>query len=67
MTRRSAAGDWSCPCAAPAAVEMLSLMSVPPKSFAPHESSHCACRIPSFTQETWRLRIVLPSIRRAIA
>ena len=60
MARRRAAGVWSWPCAAPADVEMLSLMSVPPKSLAPHERSHCAWRIPSFTQETWRLRMVLP-------
>ena len=67
MARRSAAGVWSWPYVAPAAVEMLSLMSVPPKSLAPHESSHCAWRIPSFTQETCRLRMVLPSIRREMA
>ena len=36
-------GRISWPCCAPAEVEMLSFISVPPRSLAPQTSSHCAC------------------------
>ena len=42
---------------APAAVDMLSLINVPPKSLAPASSAICDSLGPSFTHETCRLGI----------
>ena len=44
-------GGISWPCAAPAAREIDSFISVPPRSFAPARSAACAPSIPSFTHE----------------
>src|SRR3546814_4419462 len=55
----------SCPYGAPADVEMLSLMSVPPTSFAPAVRSNWASLGPSLTQDDWMLRNVAPSMSRS--
>ena len=52
---------------APAEVEMLSLISVPPRSLTPAVSSSWDIRLPSFTQDAWMLGIQLLSIMRAMA
>lgn len=54
MARKSSSSrPW--PWAAPAAREMLSFMSVPPRSFTPAERSWRAPRNPSLTHEAWML------------
>ena len=57
----------SCPCMAPAEVEMLSLISVPPRSFTPAVRRSWDIRLPSFTQDAWMLGIQLLSMIRAMA
>ena len=45
---------------APADVEMLSLISVPPKSLQPAERRYCENPVPSFTHDVCTLRNVAP-------
>ena len=40
---------------------MLSLINVPPTSFAPVESRYCASRGPSFTQDDWIFDFSFPA------
>ena len=48
---RSGGSSW--PCSAPAAREIDSFISVPPRSLTPARSAAAAPPIPSFTQEAW--------------
>src|SRR5439155_141533 len=57
----------SCPYWAPAAVEIDSLISVPPRSLAPASSRSWASFGPSFTHDDWMFLSASPSIRRASA
>ena len=62
---RSGANSW--PCSVPAAREMLSFISVPPRSLAPASRQAAAPSGPSFTQDTWMFGISGCSTSRATA
>ena len=64
---RNSDGRINCPCCAPAAVEMLSLISVPPRSFTPAVSSNWDIREPSLTHDACTFGIQLFSMMRAMA
>ena len=57
--------NW--PCAAPAAREMLSFMSVPPMSLQPASSSLAPPSRPSFTQLAWMFGMSPSNAMRATA
>ena len=61
------AGSISWPWEAPAALEIVSFIRVPPKSLHPAASNLAPPSRPSFTQEAWMLGIRPSRARRATA